>query len=167
MLDATDILIDRHPVIVLLAVERRRLKLRRGEPVEVPTRIDEGVERVGLALGGAAALGTGDVLPGRMAVERVARLVEIDILGQLDRQVLFRHRHDAALLAMDRRDRTAPVALARHQPVTQAVLRRALADADLFQSGDDAGLGLLDVEAVQEVGVLPGINGCLASSGSL
>src|SRR5262245_45162015 len=100
----------------------------RDEPVEVPARIDEGIESVGFAPRGTAAGRTGDVLPGRMAVERIARPVELDVLGQLDRQVLLRYRHDAALLAMDRRDRAAPVTLPRHQPVAQAVLRRALAD---------------------------------------
>ena len=108
MLDAADILVDRHPVVVLLAIERRRLEPRRGEAIEVPARIDEGVERVGLALRRPAAGRAGDVLPGRMALERIARLVDLDVVGQLDRQVLLRHRHDAALRAVDRRDRRSP-----------------------------------------------------------
>ena len=153
VLDAADILVDRHPVVVLLAIERRRLEMRRGETVEVPARIDEGVERVGLAPRRAAAFGTGDMLPGRVAVERIARPVELDILGQDDRQILLRHRHDAARLAMDGGDRAAPVTLARHQPVAQAVLRRALADAHLLEAGDDLGLGILDRQPVQEIGV--------------
>src|SRR5947208_3669505 len=81
-LDAADILVDRHQVVVFLAVERRRLEPRRGEAIEVPARVDEGVERVGFALGRPAAGRAGDVLPGRMALERIARLVDLDVLGQ-------------------------------------------------------------------------------------
>ncbi len=46
---------------------------------------------------------------------------ELDVVGQLDRQLGLRHRHDAAGVAVDDRDRRAPVALARDQPVAQAV----------------------------------------------
>jgi hypothetical protein len=46
-------------------------------------------------------------------VQRIAGLLEGDVVRQQDRQVLVRHRHDAAALAMDDRDRAAPVALAR------------------------------------------------------
>ena len=77
---------------------------------------------------GAAALRAGDVLPGRMAVERIAGPVEVDVVRQLHRQVVLRHRHDAAGLAMDDRDRAAPVALARDAPVAQAVIDLAGAD---------------------------------------
>ncbi len=61
-----------------------------------------------------------------MAVERIARLVEGDVLRQRHRQILFRHRHGAALLAVDDRDRAAPIALARNAPVAQAVIDLAL-----------------------------------------
>ena len=49
-----------------------------------------------------------------------------DVVRQLHRQVLHRHRHDAAGLAMDDRDRAAPVALARDAPVAQAEVDLAL-----------------------------------------
>ena len=61
-----------------------------------------------------------------MAVERIARFVEGDVIGQLHRQVFHRHRHDAALLAMDDRDRAAPIALPRDAPVAQAEIDLAL-----------------------------------------
>ncbi len=47
---------------------------------------------------------------------------KLDILGQDDRQLVARDRNRAAALAMDDRDRRAPVALARNAPVAQAVL---------------------------------------------
>jgi hypothetical protein len=136
---------------VLLAIEGLCFHVRRGETVEVPARIDERVERVGFAPPRPAALRAADVLPGRMAVERIARLFELDVLRQLDRQVLLGHRHQAALFAMDGRDRRAPIALARYQPVAQAVLNGALADTHLLQALDDLDLGVLDGEAIKEI----------------
>ena len=60
-----------------------------------------------------------------MPVERIARLVEVDVLGQHDGEVFARLRHDTAGSAMQDRDRAAPVALARDAPVAQAVVHLA------------------------------------------
>ena len=75
VLDAADILVDRQPVVGRGLVDRLG-GVRVGEAGEVPGAVDEGVEGVGLALGRAAAGRAGDVLPGRVAVQRVAGLVE-------------------------------------------------------------------------------------------
>ena len=75
MLDAADILIDGQPIADGVGVDRH-WRMRRAEAREVPGRIDEGVHGVGLALGRSAALRAGDMLPGRMAVERIAAAVE-------------------------------------------------------------------------------------------
>src|SRR5205814_8159520 len=48
VLDPADILRDRQPFLGFGAVERAILRLAR-EAAEIPARIDEGVERVGLA----------------------------------------------------------------------------------------------------------------------
>ena len=152
MLDAADILIDRHPIADGVVIDRP-LGIGGAEAGEVPGGIDEGVEGVGLALGRAAALRAGDVLPGRVVGERVAGLIEGDILGQGDRQVALGHRHDAAARAMDDRDRAAPVALARHAPVAQAVIDGALADPQRLGAGGDLLLGRGDGHAVEEVGI--------------
>ena len=84
-----------------------------------------------------------------MVVERIAGLVEVDVVRQLHRQVLVRHRHDAAVLAMDHRDRAAPVALARDAPVAQAEIDLPLADRPVaarlvFEPLGDFFLCLLD-----------------------
>src|SRR5258708_16383287 len=63
-----------------------------------------------------------------MALERIARTIEIDIVRQRDRQIAFRHRHDAAALAVDDRDWAAPVALARNAPVAETEIDLARAD---------------------------------------
>ncbi len=155
VLDAADVLVDRQPAIDHLAVGRRVLDPRISEAREVPRRIDEGVHRVGLARGRPVAAWARDVLPGRMAVERIARLVEVDDRGQLHRQVLHRHRHDAAFLAVDDRDRASPIALARDAPVAQAKIHLALADRPVaarlaLEPARHLLLGLLDRHAVEE-----------------
>ena len=122
VLDAADILIDRQPFVRSLGRRRRGFVPRIGEAGEVPGRIDEGIHRVGFAPRVAGALRTLDVLPGGMAVERISGSVEIDVVRQHDGQVTRRHRHNAALVAMDDRDRTAPIALARNAPVAQAII---------------------------------------------
>ncbi len=154
MLDAADILVDRHPVVVLLGVERLVFHVRRGEAGEVPGAFKEGVERIGFPRRGLAATGAVHVLPGGVPVERIAGMVEIDVLRQQHRQVRVGHGDYAAVAAMDHRHRAAPIALARHAPVAQAVDGRGLAVAVAFQPFGRRRLGVLDVHAVQEFGIV-------------
>jgi hypothetical protein len=88
VLDAADILIDRQPVIGGLRIGRR-VGLRCGEAGEIPGRVDERVHRVGFAAGRLAAFRAIDIAPGRVAVERIARLLEIDVVGQLTGRSAF------------------------------------------------------------------------------
>ena len=153
MLDPADILRDRQPRLGFDAVERPVARLA-GEADEVPARIDEGVERVGLARARprrtsgrrhASTSGGGRAdCPGRS---------KTDVFGQDDRQLVARHRHRAASLAMDDRDRRAPITLARHAPVAQPVVGRALAPAGGFGAADDLGGGLVARQAVEELRV--------------
>src|SRR5690349_3674937 len=66
------------------------------------------------------------MLPRRMMVERITGAAEADIVGKRDRQVFLRHWHGAAAVAMNDGNRTAPVALPRGTPVTQAEIDLAL-----------------------------------------
>ena len=125
--------------------------MRIGEAGEVPGGIDEGVERVGLALGRAAAVGAGDVLPGRVAGERIARLAEVEVSGRRTGRSLSGTATTPQVGTVDHRDRTAPAALAGDAPVAQAKDDRALALALRLDAGDRGGLGRLDLQAVQEV----------------
>ena len=65
MLDAADILVDRHPVGRRLARESLRM-MRVGKSQEIPRALEEGVEGVLLADGVAAASWATDMLPCRM-----------------------------------------------------------------------------------------------------
>ena len=80
MLDSADILPDRQPAFRNRPVERSVLGLA-GEPNEIPGRIGERIERIGLAQRLATARRAGDVLPRRVAIERVAGNVKANILG--------------------------------------------------------------------------------------
>ena len=150
VLDAADILVDGQPVIGRSSRSSGSLRMRRAEAGEIPGAVDESVAGVGFARGRAAAAWALDVLPVRMPVERVARLVEGDIGWQPHRQILVRHGHDAALRAMDHRDRAAPIALARDAPIAQAEGGLLLAHVPLAEPLCDFLLRVLDGHAVQE-----------------
>src|SRR5204862_1679420 len=63
------------------------------------------------------------------------------------------HGHDPAAVAMDDRDRAAPVALAREEPVAEAVARRCAPEAALFEPLDDLPLALRRRQAAELAGV--------------
>ena len=77
-----------------------------------------------------------------------------DRVGRQDhRQVLVGHGHDAARVAVDHRDRRAPVALAADQPVADAVVDRSLTDAAPGQPGRHLRLGYVAGRAGEGAGV--------------
>ncbi len=88
-----------------------------------------------------------------MADQRVARLLDLDVLGQGHRQLVARHRHDPAGAAVDHRDRAAPVALARDAPVAQPERDLAAAETRRLDVLDHPPLGARDVQPVQEARV--------------
>ncbi len=146
VLDAADVLVDRRPVLRALVDLLRRAG--RGVARVVPARLHEGVEGVGLALGVAAALRARGPAPVRIGLDRRGDAAEGDVFGQHDRQLVFRHRHVAALRAQDHRDRAAPVALAAHAPVAQAVVDATLAAAIGLETRRQRVQRLLEVHAV-------------------
>src|SRR5690349_12876030 len=93
------------------------------------------------------------MLPGGMPVERVAGCLEIHILGQNDRELVPGHWYHAAGVAVDERNRRAPIALARNAPVAQPPDGLALPAAPGLDTRNDLALGILDAQAVEEAGV--------------
>src|SRR4051812_44450284 len=86
-----------------------------------------------------------------MAIEWVARRLEIDVVREHDGELVARYRNHSASRAMDDRDRRAPIALARHAPVAQPVLDLPLAPAGLLAAADHLGRGLFGRQPVEEL----------------
>ncbi len=150
VLYAADVLVDGRPVVHLVLREGLQVVLRVGVAQVVPRRADERVHRVRLArrVGTAfRALAVHEVLA--RGERREAALIERDVVRQQHGQVFLRHEHLAAMRAVDDRDRCAPVALARDEPVAQAEIHAALAEAFLLRLVHDALHRRLDVEAAE------------------
>ncbi len=66
---------------------------------------------------------------------------------------------------MHHRDRAAPWALARDQPIAQAIIHRAFADTLFFQPRGDFAFGGFDIHAIEEtrIGELSGAGICLGA----
>ena len=103
MFDAARILVYRRPVGGAL-VQHFRVAIRAG-------RLDERVEGVGLAARILAAAGTLHVDELGHVLERRTGARDVNVFGQYDRQVLLGYRHRVTIIAVDDRDRRAPVSL--------------------------------------------------------
>ena len=152
MLDTANILADRQPRLYFVRIKWFVAGLA-GKTDEVPAGVGECIQRVGFAARRFLTIGAFHMLPGRVAIKRVARHVETDILWQDNRQLRTRHRQHAAELAVDNRNRRAPIALAADTPVTQAVLRLPLAPAFDLGFRDDGSLGVIDVHPIHPIAV--------------
>jgi len=90
VLDAADILLNRHPTRHILGPERSTGEARAAIAVEIPGAVDEGVHGVGIALGVRAALRAGHIAPGRRSITGQRRgalrcQIRTTQMGQLDR----------------------------------------------------------------------------------
>ena len=152
MLDAADILVDRQP-IARRVESHRAVCLGTGEAYEIPRRFYEGVERVGLPHRVFSASRAGHMLPCRVMIERVARRIEDDVLGQYDGKLIVRHGNGPTVRAIDDGNRAAPIALAGNPPIAQAIGDGDLAGAARGHAVGDRPLGVVDGHAVEELGV--------------
>jgi len=165
VLVAARVLVHRQPVAPGFLVPRgiirgqflAGLPVGRDVRVLVPRRAHERVHGVGLAPCRPAALGARGVQIALVKLQRVfARGRDLRIGRQEDRQVFVFLRLDAALVAVDHRDRRAPVALPADEPVVQLVLDVEPADALIRQPSGD--LSLRDV--ARRAGKRARINHC-------
>ena len=153
VLDAADVLVEPPAPVGDALVDHGRGVVRAGVAHEVPGRLDEGVHGVGFAPGVAAALRAVALVELGHLRQRRAGAGDLDVLGQHDRQLVVRHRHVAAGLAVDDRDRAAPVALARNAPVAQAELDLLVAEVLGGEVGGDGVDGGFVAEAVVFAGI--------------
>ena len=150
VLHASRVLIDRQPVARRVTGPGVRLGGRVEVAQEVPRRVDEGVHRVDVAHRVlAAAARTHDVmLERRMQIQWRARDGEVEVVRQAHGQVLAGHTDLATVRAVHDRDRSSPGALARDQPVAQAIVDRGARQSLRLEVGGDAPLRLLPREPV-------------------
>src|SRR5258708_3827755 len=153
MLDAADVMVDRHPVLRALGHHALFL-VWAGEAHEVPGRVDEGVHGVGLAPGRLAALRALAIHERRRFGKRIAGAVGHEVFRQDDGKLAVGYGNVAAAVAVDDGDRRAPVALARDAPVAPAPSHLLLPETSRFQVCGDRVHGALVVEPV----VLPGVH---------
>jgi len=151
--DAANVLVDRQPVVGA-RIEHGIRVVRTGVTGVVPARIDESIHRVGFAARRFAAAGASHIQEIVTLQERVARAIGYTVFRQLHGQLVVRHRHRAAIIAMDQRNRAAPVALTGNTPVTQAPLHLLVAGILGFQIGGDG----IDGGAVVQTVVLAGVD---------
>ena len=86
VLDAADILVNRQPVFDIVPGRPASSALGRTEAREVPGRIHERVEGVGVPFRWRTTGRTFDVFPGGVTIERVPGGFKIYVFGQYDRQ---------------------------------------------------------------------------------
>ena len=135
-------------------VERRGVVVRIDVAQEVPRRVDERVHRVRVAQRVAAAARARDVHPLLVGGERrlPLRRVVLDV-RQEQRQLVLGQRDGAARVAVDDRDRRAPVALPREAPVAQPVRDGHRAAALLLERGHDRARAVRRRQSVVALGV--------------
>ena len=105
VLGAAGVLVDGGPLLHLCGVPGARVVVGAQEAQEVPGGVEEGVHGVGLAARLAAAGGAGGAGEALMAGQRrLARWLELSVLGQQHGQLVFGHRYGAAGVAVDHRD---------------------------------------------------------------
>src|SRR5215467_1740489 len=103
-------------------------------PVPVPGGVDKRVHCVSFTFSGTAALRTSRITKAGVILERrFSSRSEVDIVGQDDRQVLFRYGNGSTLLAVENGNRRAPETLPANQPVTHPVTDCRTTGVDLFQ----------------------------------
>ena len=156
MFRAADVEVDGEPLLEKLGVCEALVVSRVDIAEIVPAASCPLRHRVRLADALLARLRVDDVHPlGRLCKRWLAgagRLV-VGKLGERERQVVLVDERLRAVLPVDHRERLAPVALAREEPVAQLVLRLRLADALFLKPLDHRRTRVLDGEPVQEARV--------------
>ena len=94
------------------------------------------------------------MLPAWVIIQRIAGLRKIHIFRQAHRKLIIRHRHHAAIIAMDEGNGAAPIALARNTPIAEPPIHNALAAGQLFQFINGAPLGRSHAKPIQEARII-------------
>ena len=148
VLGTTDVEVHVAPVLIVFPAYQRLVVVR--IHVAEVVRAAAGETGHGAGLDGIALVGPVlGTCQGRFAGLRGKELVDF---GKFQRQAFVRHGAGNAVLVIDR-ERLAPIALAREDGVTQAVIDLAAAQAVRFDIVDGGGDGFLDGHAIEETGI--------------
>ena len=147
MLHAANVLVHGEPVVGHLTVKGRGVD-GAGVAIEVPARIHKGVHGVALAPRGFAALGASNFVELLDAGERrAAGQRDLHVFRQKHRKLILRHRQHSAGVAVNERNRRAPVTLAADAPILETEGDGGLAEAVLFGEGGHLPLRFFAAEA--------------------
>jgi len=123
MLNAADILVNRHPVFYFFLIQRAGKVIRTAVAEEIPGGFDKGVHGIGFASGSFAAERAADIYKRVNLCQRTAAITgKGDVKRQDNRQILFRNRNSAARVTVDHRYRITPVTLAGDAPIAKAIV---------------------------------------------
>jgi len=113
MFTAASVSIHRHPIVILLRIERIDVKVWAEVAQEVPARAHEGVHGIGFTFSWSTANRAGGKSPGRVQLEWAFACGQpFHVIRQQHWQLILRHWHSAACRAVDHRNRRSPIALA-------------------------------------------------------
>ena len=159
VLVAADVAVHRQPLRRQLRLDGEVVAAGGGVAEEVPAAAQKVVGDVGVAMGVLATGRAGGVEPvlgprqGALAAVVGAEVLQV---GEFHRQFAFRHRHRAAIGAVDDGNGRSPVPLPGHAPVVQPVVGLRLGAALGFEPCNDGPLGVRHRQAVEFAGVHQG-----------
>ena len=140
MFDPANILINGKPItgdfFIKGFVIRQTISLAACKTREVPRAIGKSIECISFAASRFSTCGAIHIFKGRVTIQRITGFVKIDIIGQGYRQVGFGHRDDPTVSTVNHGYWTAPIALSRNPPISQAILCHAFAEFHLFDFGN-------------------------------
>ena len=140
-----NVLVGLTPILCRVWFHHALFKFGRHITELIPTRLVKCIHRIGFAACRFAAIGaSGFVKFGHFCQWRT-RTIRNHIFRQHDWQILFRNRYITAIFAMNNRNRTAPITLARNTPITQTVLRFGFSRVQTLQFVADCVKGCLKI----------------------
>ena len=171
MLHTAVVPVHGHPVFELVHIGKRLVVVGIAIAEEIPGTSRPLGHCICLSLRRASALGACAVDKfrdlGKRGLSVLAGLKVLD-LGESERKLFIRHAYNAALRAVDQRDRLSPVSLTVESPVLHLELHACVSDALLFKDSDHLSDGILLVgKAVEVIGVYHLSVACISFLGDI
>ncbi len=152
--NAADILVNGEPLVDSFLVKGLCVVLGGQVAQEIPRAVNKGVHCVGFALCVLAALWALCVHESCARQKRgLAAAFKFNVSWQKHRKLFVRHGHHAAVRAIDNRNRSAPVTLARDEPVAKLEVDRCLSDFFFFHPCGDFPFSVFVLKPVKFAGV--------------